>query len=391
MDDLGIGPRVKRLRNGRGMTQQQLADGLLKSLPWVKSFEAGGVQADPNFSLLKELATVLRVPLHVLIGEDDLPGASAIDDVRAALLAPASQTDPSAPVDIAREASYGHLAFQAGAWQDVVARLPRLIDAARAAEAGSGDPRALRQLANVCHLAAITLTKLGDTAGGWAAGDEAVMRAEGSGDAMEIALSAQSAIYAATAAERADVGIDLTHHVIDTVGAELAGSGEAGVSALGIVYLKGAYAAAAAGNADAAAAMIEAGRRAAATLAPDANHMLTSFNGTNVLIYEASILGDLGEYDRALHVVTQISPTAFAGLSRERRIHHLVDTARSAQGAGRADSALSLLLQAERDDPQNVRSWSLSRAVIIALLTAPRQPTDGRQLHGLAVRAGVAG
>lgn len=389
MDDLGIGPRVKRLRNARGLTQQQLADALSKSLPWVKAFEGGGVQADPQFSLLKQLAVVLKVPLHILIGEDDLPGASAVDDVRAALLAPAPQSDAGA-LDVAREASYGHLAFQAGRWQDVVARLPRLIDAARAAEAGSGDPRALRQLADVCHLAAITLTKLGDAPGGWAAGDEAVLRAEGAGDAIEIALSAQSAIYAATAAERADVGLNLTYHVIDTVGAELAGAGAGGLSALGIVYLKGAYAAAAKGDADGAAAMIEEGRRAAAELAPDANHLLTSFNTTNVLIYEASILGDLGEYDRALNVATRISPVAFAGLSRERRIHHLVDTARSAQGAGRADSALSLLLQAERDDPQNVRTWSLSRAVIIALLTG-RQPADGRGLHGLATRAGVAG
>lgn len=390
MDDLGIGPRVKRLRNGRGMTQQQLADGLSKSLPWVKSFEAGGVQADPQFSLLKQLAGVLRVPLHILIGEDDLPGASAVDNVRAALLAPAPQSDPGA-LDVSREASYGHLAFQAGRWQDVVARLPRLIDAARAAEAGSGDPHALRHLADVCHLAAITLTKLGDAAGGWAAGDEAVMRATGAGDAVEIALSAQGTIYAATAAERADVGLELTRHVIDTVGAELSDRGDGGLSALGMVYLKGAYAAAAMNDADAAAAMIEEARRAASELEPDANYRLTSFNTTNVLIYEASILGDLGEYDRALDVATRINPATFAGLSRERRIHHLIDTARSAQGAGRADSALSLLLQAERDDPQNVRTWSLSRAVIIALLTAPRQPADGRQLHALAGRAGVAG
>lgn len=387
MDDIGIGPRVKRLRNSRGMTQQQLADGLSKSLHWVKSFEAGGVQADPQFSLLKRLATVLKVPLHVLIGEDDLPGASAVDDVRAALLAPAPQCDPGA-LDVSREASYGHLAFQAGRWQDVVARLPRLIDAARAAEAGSGDPRALRHLADVCHLAAITLTKLGDAAGGWAAGDEAVMRAEGAGDAVEIALSAQGTVYAATAAGRADVGLELTHHVIDTVGAELFSGG--GLSALGMVYLKGAYAAAAMGDADAAATMIEEARRAASQLEPDANYRLTSFNATNVLIYEASILGDLGEYDLALDVATRINPATFAGLSRERRIHHLVDTARSAQGAGRADSALSLLLQAERDDPQNVRTWSLSRAVIIALLTN-QQPADGRGLHGLAIRAGVSG
>jgi transcriptional regulator with XRE-family HTH domain len=389
MDDLGIGPRVKRLRVARGMTQQQLADGLSMSLPWVKGFEGGTIQADPKFGLLRRLAAVLTVPLHALVDDADPPETTTVDDVRAALLAPTPH-DESARVDVAQEAAYGHLAFQAGRWRDVVATLPRLISAARAVEGGVGDPRALRQLADVCHLAAITLTKLGDTAGGWAAGHEAVLRAEAAQDPLEIALSAQSAIYAATAAARPDVGLDLAHRVIDSAGADLVRRGEDGVSALGMVYLKGAYAAAASDDADGAAIMIDEGRRAAARLAPDANHCLTSFNVTNVLIYEASILGDLGEYDRALDVATRIPPEAFAGLSRERRIHHLVDTARSAQGAGRPDSALSLLLQAERDDPQNIRTWALSRSVIIALLSG-RQPADGRGLHGLAVRAGVAG
>jgi transcriptional regulator with XRE-family HTH domain len=389
MDDLGIGQRVKRLRIARGLTQQQLADGLGLTLGWVKTFEAGGRQADPRFSLLKQLAKVLGVPLQALVDDEEPLEVTTVDDVRAALLAPVPQADPG-DLDVSAEASYGHLAFQAGRWRDVVARLPRLIDAARAAEGGSGDPRALGQLADVCHLAAVTLTKLGDVHGGWAAGDEAVRRAEGAGAAIEIAMAAQSAIYAATAAERADVGLELTHRVVDAVGAELAGLGDAGASALGIVYLKGAYAAAAQGNPDAAAVMIQQGRRLAAELAPDSNCLLTSFNVTGVLIYEASILGDLGQYDRAIEVATQIQPEAFAALSRERRIHHLVDTARSAQGAGRPDSALRLLLQAERDDPANVRTWALARSVIVALL-AGRQPADGRGLHGLARRAGVAG
>jgi transcriptional regulator with XRE-family HTH domain len=388
MDDLDIGPRVKALRLARGMTQQQLADHLSKSLVWVKTFEGGRLQADPRLSLLKDLATALSVPLPALMGDAGHDPASPIDEVRAALLAPTPLRDPGV-VNIAQQTSYGHFAFQAGRWQDVVALLPRLIDAARAAQGIKDDPLALRQLADVCHLAAITLTKLGDAPGGWAAGDEAVIRAEAAGEPVEIALSAQSAIYAATAAGRPEIGLGIANRIIDGFGSELANLGEEGISALGMLYLKGAYAAAGVPNADAAAVMIEEGRRAAGRVTPDANHRLTGFNITNVLIYEASILGDLGRYDQALDVVTTISPAAFAGLSRERRIHHLVDTARSAQKAGHPDSALRLLLQAERDDPQNIRTWGFPRAVISALLDG-RQPTDGRGLHALAVRAGVA-
>lgn len=388
MDQSGIGARIQALRLKRRMTQQQLANALSKSLVWVKKLEGGDLQSDPRLSLLKDLARALSVPLATLLDDDGPRMETPVDDVRAALLAPTPIRDPGR-IDVAQQAAYGHYAFQAGRWQDVVALLPRLIDAARAAEGGTGDPRTLRQLADVCHLAAVTLTKLGDTAGGWAAGDESVTRAEQAGDPVEIALSAQSAIYAATAAGRPDIGLDLAHRIIDGFGAELAGLGAEGVSALGMLHLKGSYAAAGLSDADAAALMIGEGYRAAALVAPDANHRLTNFNITNVLIYEASILGDLGCHEHALDVVTRINPAAFAALSRERRIHHLVDTARSAQAAGRPDGALLLLLQAERDDPENIRTWSLPRAVIAALL-AGRQPTDGRGLRSLAARAGVA-
>jgi transcriptional regulator with XRE-family HTH domain len=389
MDDPGIGQHVKRLRRARRLTQQQLADRLGKSLVWVKKFEGEDLQTDPRLSLLKELATALSVPLSTLMDDTAPDVEPSVDDVKAALLSPTPLGDPNG-LDVLRETAYGYYAFQAGRWESVVALLPRLIDAARAAEDGTGHQRALHQLADVCHLTAITLTKLGDAAGGWAAGNEAITRAEAASGAVEIALAAQSGVYAATAAGLPCVGLGIAHRLIDGLGTELSALGEDGASGLGMLYLKGAYAAAGKDDADAAAVMIREGYRVAATVAPDADHRLTGFNITNVRIYEASILGDLGLYEQALDVVTTIDPAGFAALSRERRIHHLVDTARSAQKADRPDSALRLLLQAERDDPQNIRTWGMSRAVILALLTG-RQPTDGRGLHGLARRAGVAG
>ncbi|MBS2550817.1 helix-turn-helix domain-containing protein [Catenulispora sp. NL8] len=389
IDELDIGQRVKNMRRQRGMTQQQLAAALAKSLPWVKAFEAGGVQSDPKISLLKQLATTLSVPLSELV--DDKPAAehAFVETVRSALLAPSPTSDP-AGVDVTQQTTYGYAAFHAGRWQDVVRLLPRLIDTARAAEDSTGDPRILSQLADVCHLAAITLTKLGDTLGGWAAGDEALMRARAVGDPIGVALSAQSAVYAVTATGRADIGLGIAERTIDEYGPELSVLAEGGLSALGMVHLKAAYAAAALSQAELATDIIEEARRLAAGVAPDADYRLTDFNLTNVLVYEASILGDLGRYEAAIDAATRIHPAAFAALSRERRTHHLVDTARSAQRAGDPDAALRLLLQAERDDAQNIRSWAPSRAVIAALL-AGRRPADDRRLRALAARAGVGG
>lgn len=387
MAELGIGSRVKALRLQRGMTQSQLADALGMSLPWVKSFEGGTLQSDPRFSLLKSLARALAVPLSALVDDGPADEAAPVDEVRAALLTPTPHQDPG--LDVAQQTAYGYHAYHAGRWADVAALLPRLINAARAAEGGSGDPRDLARLADVCHLAAVTLTTLGDTVGGWAAGHEGVLRAEDAGDPIEIALAAQSAVYAATASGRADVGLGLAQGVIDRYGAALRLLGGTGVSALGLVYLKAAYAAANLPDADAAMLMIEHGRALAALVAPDANHRASTFNATNVAFYEASILGDLGLYDQALQAVTRIDPRGFAAMPRERRMHHLVDTARSAQRAGSPDTALRLLLDAEREDPATVRSWGLARAVIADLATG-RAPADGRGLRGLALRAGVS-
>ncbi len=389
MDELDIGQRVKTMRRQRGMTQQQLADALAKSLPWVKAFEAGGVQSDPKISLLKQLATALSVPLSALVDDEPAAGPASVETVRSALLAPSPVHDPAA-LDVPQQTSYGYAAFHAGRWQDVVALLPRLIDTARAAGESTDDPRMLSRLADVCHLAAITLTKLGDTLGGWAAGNEALMRARAAGDPINIALSAQSAIYAVTATGRADIGLAIAQRTIDEFGTVLRSLDEGGLSALGMVHLKAAYAAAAQSNAETAIDMIEEARRLAGVLASDADYRLTDFNSTNVLVYEASILGDLGRYEAAVAAATRIHPTAFAALSRERRTHHLVDTARSAQRAGDPNGALRLLLQAERDDALNIRGWAPSREVIAALL-AGRRPTDDRRLRALAGRAGVSG
>lgn len=387
--DISIGRRVQTLRLLRSLTQQQLADELGLSLIWVKKFEGGDVQADPRLSLLERLAKVLAVPLAALLDEDAAMEDAPVDGVRDALLAPMPLQDPGS-VDIHRQTRYGYAAFQAGRWRDVVDLLPRLLGAARAAEGDRGEPQGLLALADVCHLAAITLTKLGDAPGGWAAGSEAVRRAEAAGHPVDVALAAQSAVYAMTAAGRPDIGLAMAHRIIDDVGAQLAALGPDGVSALGMLHLKAAYAAATAADADLAMPMIREGHRLAALLAPDADHRDCGFNATNALIYEASILGDLGQHEQALVAAARIDGQALAALTRERRVHHLVDTARSAHGAGRPDDALRLLQAAERDDPQNVRTWSLSRSVIVNLLTCAPQPSDGRGLRALATRAGVA-
>jgi hypothetical protein len=136
---------------------------------------------------------------------------------------------------------------------------------------------------------------------------------------------------------------------------------------------------------------LKAAVAAAGHVPADANVRRTGFNATNVLLYEASVLGQLGDYPGALSAAERIHPAALDALPRERRTHHLIETANAALVTGRADMALELLARAEQISPQEVRSLPAARAVITGLVHARRGPAGQGKLRELARRAGVAG
>ncbi len=67
-DVLPIGRRVAHWRVRRRMTQQMLADRLGKSKSWVDKVERG-VRVLDRYSVIQEIATVLRVDPAVLLGQ----------------------------------------------------------------------------------------------------------------------------------------------------------------------------------------------------------------------------------------------------------------------------------------------------------------------------------
>ncbi|MEU8390700.1 helix-turn-helix transcriptional regulator, partial [Micromonospora sp. NPDC048843] len=69
------------------MTQQMLADRLRRSKSWVDKVERG-VRALDRYSVIQELAHVLRVDPEVLLGQQRPTPAGTpdgVDDIRAAL------------------------------------------------------------------------------------------------------------------------------------------------------------------------------------------------------------------------------------------------------------------------------------------------------------------
>lgn len=66
---LGIGRRIKEVREKRGLTQQMLGDRINKSKSAVSSYETGS-QAPP-IEVLISIASVLNVSLDYLVGKDN--------------------------------------------------------------------------------------------------------------------------------------------------------------------------------------------------------------------------------------------------------------------------------------------------------------------------------
>lgn len=397
MDAHEIARKVRAWRLRRGMTQQQFADALGRHVSWVKKFESGDRQADPRVTLLIDMARVLDVPLDAFVrteraGPDDHGGEQAtITELRAALLQPARDPHDS-EAQLARRIAYGYDAYQASDYRTLGRLLPTLITDARAtANACPGDPAAGYALAESCHLAAITLMKLGDPMAAWNAADRALTTAETINDAVTVALCAQALTWAAAGVGQGKAGVAVAHAVLDKHGAELAARGdEEGWTALGMMQLKAAVAAAGAGDPSQTRDMIALARRSAEHVRADANVRRTGFNATNVLLYEASAAAVLGDHPAALAAAARIHPDALAALPRERRTHHLIDTADSALAAGHTSLALEMLLRAEQTSPQEVRSLPAARAVIAGLAHARRGPAGQSELRELARRAGVA-
>ncbi|WP_198318679.1 helix-turn-helix domain-containing protein [Pseudofrankia inefficax] len=390
-----IAAQVRTWRVRRGLTQQQFADALGRHVTWVKKFEAGDRQADPRLSLLVQIAQVLDVTLDVLLGQSDTAAgsrASAMSsgDLRAALLSPVAHDRPQNNQALNRRVAHGYLAYQASNYQDLQRLLPGLLaDARSTAATNPGEPSTTHVLAETYHLISITLMKLGDPDAAWHAADQALATAETLDDPVTAALCGQALTWAATGIGHGATGAAIAQAVLDRHAATLATRDEEGWTAIGMTQLKAAVAAADTGNLTLTRHMLAEARVSADHVRPDANIRLTGFNATNVLLYEASVLAQLGEHLAALNAAERIHPAALTALPRERRTHHLVDTAGSAQAAGRTDQALRMLLDAEQISPQEVHTLPAARTVIKALVHARRGPSGGSGLRELARRAGV--
>ena len=206
----------------------------------------------------------LRVTLGDLLGQpvmfeedDDLDDVPAVRD---ALMAPGrlsrvigSEARSDGVVDVigtGRLVEFGWSDYQRGRLGNVIAQLPFLIRQAQhledsASQHGSPERRtAWTVSARAHHLAATTLSKVGEADLSWIAAERAMHAADQSDDVLVLASTARAAAHALLAVGRFDDAVEMGNTAARWLAGRLADADPAALSLLGMLHLRTAIAAA---------------------------------------------------------------------------------------------------------------------------------------------------
>ena len=397
-----IGERIAFYRQRRDLTQAVLAGMVGKSEDWLSKIERGERQAQ-RIDILVDLARELRVTLGDLVGEPTLAEDDQRNDnvpaIRDALMTPRRLSrilyrdnggdGEVPPIPWAqRHVELAWRDYQDGRVGRVIAALPELIAMSHRLEDSPGEGEQRRQSwaisARTHHLAATTLSKVGEADLGWIAAERAMNAADQSDDPLVLASAARAATHALLANGRYDDALDLGLTAGGWLQEQVADRDPEALSLFGMLNLRTAVAAARNRDRQTAGDLLRRATDAAQELGTDANYWQTSFGPTNVELHRLSAALDLGDVS---YVVEHDNIDA-AHLPVERRVVHLIDMARALTYRGRHDDeALDRLLDAEREAPTLVRQNTSARETIKTLLRrAPASGDRSSELRGLAER-----
>lgn len=361
-DHLSIGQRIAFYRARRGMTQDTLGALVDRSEDWVSKIERGEREIR-RIDVLVDLARALRVTLGDLLGEpvllEDDQDQDDVPAIRDALMHPRRLSrvlfaDPAAerPADPQRTARLTEAIwaqYQAGRIGQTVAALPDLIRTAQALEAGP--PTAWDVSARIHHLAATTLSKVGEADLSWIAAERAMGAADNADDPLVLASAARAGTHALLAVGRYDDALELGRTADSWLATRLHENDPEALSLVGMLNLRMAVAAARHQDRQTRNDLLRHAETAADRLGEDANYWQTAFGPTNVLLHDLSTALDLGD---VAYVIERGAPVTADNLPPERRISHQIDLARAYSYQAQDDAAITALLRAERDAPQLV-------------------------------------
>lgn len=391
-DQLSVGERIAFYRRRRGLTQSVLAGLVGRSEDWLSKIERG--EREPRrLDVLVSLAKALRVTVGDLLGQPVLmedgqdPDGDDIPAVRDALMTPRRLSrllygQPTRievnPDTVALLAESVWANFQDGLLGRVVKRLPGLIESAQHLEESDLPPGAQRRAwaaaARVHHLAASTLSKVGEADLAWLAAERAMFAADQSDDPLVLASASRAGAHALLAsgryADAIDLGVTAAEWLCRQVDIE---DDPVALSLLGMLYLRTSAAAARHHDRAVSTDLLNRAAAAAEHLGEDANHWRTAFGPTNVELHRLAAALDLGD---VAYVVEHGPTVPVEHMPVERAVSHRIDTARAQSLVAQDDNALQGLLTAEHEAPQLVRHSEAVRETVRAMHR--RAPVTGR-------------
>ncbi|MFI5561812.1 helix-turn-helix domain-containing protein [Amycolatopsis japonica] len=400
------GMRIAFYRRRRGLSQAVLADLVGRTEDWLSKIERGEREIR-RLDVLADVARGLRVTLGDLLGEpvlmEDEDKNDDVPAIRDALMAPrrlsrtlfSSAMSPEYidPAPVAQLVEGAWSSYQKGDLGRVVAALPGLIKTSQGMESASADDESYRRAcaavsARVHHLAATTLSKIGEADLAWIAAERAMQAADEADDPLVLASAARSGTHALLAVGRFDDALELGDVAAKWLVPRMRDGDPAALSLYGMLYLRTAVAAARQQDRSTANELLSHAGRAADQLGVDANHWQTGFGPANIELHRLSAALDLGDISQVIESAPRISVDH---LPVERQVTHLIDFARALSLVAKDDEALSALLTAEQKAPGIVRHSTAVREVVRSMYR--RAPaTAGKKsspLLALAERCGA--
>ncbi|MEV7988651.1 helix-turn-helix transcriptional regulator [Micromonospora sp. NPDC085948] len=399
-DDLPIGRRVARWRVRRSMTQQQLADRICRSKSWVDKVERG-VRALDRYSVIQELAEVLRVNPEVLLSQrpqrTPIGTVEGVDDIRAALARyDTSQASERTTEEANRQVGYAWLTYQHADYAQLVRTLPGLLDAVQ----GSRSPELLVQ---AYRITSSLLVKLGAADLGWLAADRA--RAAAGDDPLLSAAAVVSIAQALRAQNRDHLALAALLPAANRALPPSTHSGDQEVSgtfvdqtarkpldhrgradrrewaAGGTLLVQAALAAAGCGEHRRAGELIDRAAGIATILRGYDDPHRTSFGPVAVELARVLVAAQRGDAAEAVRRhSTVVRREGWRRLPSEYRGAYLLDVARAYLRVGDLRGAARALVDADHVAPAEVRCRPLARTVIADLARVRPAPAGVTRL-----------
>ncbi len=394
-DDRTIGHRLKRIRNDRRKSLRVVAELAGISAGHLSRLENGERSLDRR-SLIVALANALQIaPSELTSLPIPAPGDggtdAAVQAVRRALVSASRNRVHGEPVPLdvlqrrvqqIRE-SRRHCGFGI-----VGEELPGLIHDIHSTIAAGNDVQALTELAVTVHVH-VTLMWLRDSGASidlrWQAAALAQGLAEHIGDATSMGVAAYGSANALLASGAFDLAAyELDHLTLPPTTADTAGM-------IGMVSMTRSLIAMADKRPGDVAAPMQAAKELATRFGePDDIHdrLGFGFGPTNVGLWEMALALEAGEPDRAVGVAQLIQPERHPFKTRQSA--YWMDYSRGlVRLPRRADDAVWALRKAERLFPIRVQRNPFVRDILAELVPRSKQDAVGRELRGMAYRAGL--